>query len=112
MSTEESPFDLREQEEAQRRNEEKQRLAKLQEDEDLRWLMGTVRGRRVMWRLLGISGLFRNPFAGVREQTDFNCGMQAIGQTLIAQIHATCPELYHEMVREQQPSDDANAARK
>lgn len=56
-----------------------------------------------MWRLLGITGVYRNPFAPGRDgTTEFLCGQQAIGQTLITDIHAHCYKRYAEMVREQQ----------
>ena len=96
--------------EEQQREEKRKHLARLQEKEDFRWLMDSKQGRRVVWRLLGIAGIFRNPFSGERGTTDFNCGLQAIGQTLVAEIHEVCPHQYAQMVKEQQSSDDAEPA--
>lgn len=70
------------------------------EDDDFKWLMSDRRGRRYMWRQLGVTGVFRNPFALQREVTDFNCGKQVIGQTMLAEIHRLCPEQYNKMVLE------------
>jgi hypothetical protein len=71
--------------------------------DDFKWLMGHKQGRRFMWRLLGFSGLYRNPFvAGDSGQRDFNCGMQNVGQHMLHEIHALCPENYELMVKEYQ----------
>lgn len=99
--------------EEQQREEKRKFLERLKEKEDFRWLMDSKQGRRFVWRLLGIAGVYRNPFAGVRETTDFNCGLQAMGQTLISEIHEVCPNQYAQMVKEQQDSagnDDAESA--
>lgn len=69
-------------------------------DEDIGWLMESRRGRRIMWRLLSESGVFRNPFAGERGATDFRCGEMNQGQRLLARVHRVAPEQYVLMVAE------------
>lgn len=90
-------------------NAEVERVKQELESNDFRWLMGHREGRRIMWRLLSMTGLFRNPFvpgdAGLR---DFRCGEQNIGQKLWAELHTLCPEMYYKMVREWQSDDRRN----
>lgn len=104
MTLQHDPLDSSAQEAAQAKAEEAKRLQREQEVSDFKWLMAHKQGRRVMWRLLGITGLFRNPhlMGQGASDTSFRCGEQNIGQQLIAEIHGLCPEHYHVMVREQQ----------
>lgn len=98
-------------EEAEQEANRKARLKQQAEDADLVWLMELPQGRRVMWRLLGIAGLYRNPMLGDGDAlTNFRCGKQAVGQELVANVHRLCPGYYFEMVKEQQHSDDAGAS--
>lgn len=69
-------------------------------DEDIGWLMESRRGRRIMWRLLSDSGVFRNPYAGKRDDTDFRCGEMNQGQRLLARVHRVAPQHYVTMVAE------------
>lgn len=104
MSQEYDPHDTHVQDAADAQEEDAKALQRRIEVDDFKWLMSSKQGRRVMWRLLGLAGVFRNPFAGAgsESQTAFNCGLQAMGQTLIGEIHELCPEQYHQMVKEQQ----------
>lgn len=105
-----SPFDLREQAETQEEADKRKRLLQLQDDTDIQWLMEHKQGRRVVWRVLGIAGLYRNPMQGDGDAfTNLRCGMQAVGQTLVADIHRLCPQSYFDMVKEQQGSGNGNA---
>lgn len=87
------------------------RQQRLREESDFKFIMGSKQGRRFMWRLLGITRLFQNPFAGEVGATAFRCGEQNIGQQLLAEIHGLCPERYVEMLKEHQQDDDRNRAR-
>lgn len=102
MSEEFDPRDLNAQEAATRKTDDARRLQRQIEEDDFKELMQHPWGRRLMWRLLGMTGVYRNPFVGSREATDFRCGEQNIGQMLMADIHELCPEMYHVMVKEQQ----------
>lgn len=111
--SESDPFDLRVQAEDKRKADEKARLLRLREEDDLKWLMQHKQGRRFMWRLLGIAGLYRNPMQGDGDAfTNLRCGMQAVGQQMVAEIHGLCPERYFEMVKEQQGSDGRDEAQR
>lgn len=53
-----------------------------------------------MWRLLGMTGLYRNPHIPGTDDALFRCGEQNIGQQLNAEIHLLCPDQYNVMVKE------------
>lgn len=75
------------------------RRAVEQEVEDLKWLTSDKRGRRILWRLLTFTGVFRNPWRGT-SQTDFLCGMMHVGQQYLTDINQHAPERYNQMVTE------------
>lgn len=99
------PLDLRGQERAQEQSEAAQRLSMINEAEDFKWLMGNKRGRRVIWRWLEKTGVFRSSFNHSGSITAFNEGARNIGLMLIAQIHECCPEHYLTMIQEQRKND-------
>jgi hypothetical protein len=99
---EHDPFDEREQAAARASEAEAKRLERNREVDDFKWLMGHRQGRRFMWRLLGMTGLYRNPHIPGTDDVLFRCGEQNIGQRLNAEIHGICPEHYPVMVKEHQ----------
>lgn len=108
MSQDHDPFDLRGQERAKAEQGDKAKLQRHNEAEDMKWLMGSKRGRRIMWRLLEKTRIFRSSFTG-NSETFFNEGMRNVGLMLMAQINETCPEQYTNMVQEQQENGRRNA---
>jgi hypothetical protein len=78
-----------------------QRLAAQQEANDVKWLMSSEQGRRIMWRRLERAGVFRCSFTG-NSTTFFNEGRRDIGLQDIGDIHAHAPEAYALMVAEAQ----------
>ena len=76
------------------------RLQREQEDSDVRWLMGTRRGRRIVWRLLDQSGVFRSSFNHSAMHMAFAEGTRNYGLRLLAQVHELCPDLYPTMMKE------------
>lgn len=95
------PLDLRGQERAKEQSEERNKLAADQEKADMQWLMGSKRGRRIMWRLLERTGVYRSSFTG-NSETFFREGQRNVGLMLMAQIHEVCPDQYAMMLKEQQ----------
>lgn len=102
------PTDLRSQEAANADAELRHKLAKDTEEADVTWLMGTRRGRRIVWRFLDRAGVFRLSFNTNALAMAFNEGSRNEGLRLLAQIHALCPERYPVMVKEQ--NDDTRNA--
>lgn len=69
---------------------------------DFKWLMADARGRRIVWRQLGESGVFASSFHLTAMQMAFNEGKRNDGIKLLAKVHEHCPELYSTMMKEQQ----------
>lgn len=55
---------------------------------DLKAVMATPEGRRLMWRVLGRCGIYSQSFTG-NSSTFFNCGRQDIGLWLTAELTTT-----------------------
>lgn len=104
------PTDIAGNEQAQRDRKKQQRTEHYLAGEDMKWLMGSKRGRRIVWRLLERTGIFRSSFTG-NSETFFREGMRNVGLALMAQINEACPESYMNMVKEQNgPSSDDDAS--
>lgn len=99
MSDDFDPTDIAASEERQAEAKAEQKRIAEQEIEDLKWLLSDKRGRRILWRLLSFTGVFRNPFRGTRE-TDFLCGVMHVGQQYLGDINQHAPERYNQMVTE------------
>jgi len=100
------PTDIRSQDRAKADADKREQLAKETEESDLKWLMSSKRGRRIVWRLLDRAGVFRLSFNTNAMAMAFAEGNRNEGLRLLAQIHALCPELYPVMLK-----DNVNDAR-
>lgn len=104
------PTDIRSQERAESEQGQRNKLAKDTEESDLKWLMGSKRGRRIVWRQLEQAGVFRLSFNTNAMQMAFNEGNRNNGNRLLAVIHTICPELYPVMLNESiEPKDKDDA---
>lgn len=97
---EHDPFDLDAQQAAQQTNEDKAKLARRIEKEDLLWLMSGKRGRRVVRRLMENAGVWRLSFNTNALQMAFNEGTRNEGLALTAKLMSYCPEQYALMITE------------
>lgn len=95
------PFDLRGQEQAKESAAKRDQLARVNEADDFKWLMGSKRGRRIVWRLLDRAGVFRLSFNTNAMHMAFAEGNRNEGLRTLAQVHTHCPELYPVMMKEQ-----------
>lgn len=96
------PFDVNREIAEQDRAVEAGKLKRLIEDTDFEWLMSRKQGRRIVWRLLDLAGVFRLSYAGeATHATAFAEGGRQIGNVLLADIHRLCPQRYQDMVTEQ-----------
>ncbi|MBD1555015.1 hypothetical protein [Pseudomonas typographi] len=86
--------------------EAKQRLAEQRRDDDFQWLMGDLRGRRIVWGWLCESCMFHTTFDTHGGRMSLNEGRRQIGLKLTAEIHRLCPDLYSVMVRENSKQPD------
>lgn len=81
---------------------EKRRLknAQIVEQDDVKWLMNSKRGRRIVWRTLERTGVFRLSFNTNAMQMAFNEGNRNEGNALLTMVNAHAPDLYIEMLKE------------
>ncbi len=94
------PTDLRGQE---RDRDEKETRARLQaevEDADLKWLMNSTKGRRIIWRLLDQAGVYRLSFDANALRMAFNEGNRNYGNKILDLINKGCPQLFAVMLKE------------
>lgn len=97
----EDPTDLAGQRRAQEQEAKTGDLIRQQDADDFKALMATKRGRRFVWRLLEMAGVYRSSFGTNALQMAFTEGNRNTGLFLMAQIHEHCPEAYLTMLREQ-----------
>jgi 3-oxoacyl-(acyl-carrier-protein) synthase len=102
------PTDVRGQESDKREAEAHKRLARKAEIDDLTWLMSSKKGRRIVWRLLDLSGPFRLSFDPNAMKMAFNEGNRNLGNQLLNEVMTHCPEMYPVMVKEQRNDRDGN----
>lgn len=99
--SEPNPFDLAEVEAAEHALNDEAKLERAVEVDDFKFVMEDKRGRRMIWRLLAETGVFRLSFTGQMETTSFREGARNIGLKYMALIHEACPEKYQLMLKEQ-----------
>ncbi len=99
------PIALNEQAEAADSKALRDRMAAERESADIRWLMESEQGRRIVWRFLNRSGVFRSSFSSDALAMAFAEGNRNTGLQLMAQVHELCPDMYPEMVREANARD-------
>ena len=93
------PVDTDRQDAAQ---QDKVLLAKVDERtfaEDIKWLMSSPRGRRIVWRILGITGIYRSSFTG-NSETFFREGGRSIGLQVLGWVNAHAVDRYVAMLQE------------
>lgn len=98
------PSDLTREADAAAEQASGEKLLRQIEKGDIKWLMAHKQGRRIIWRLLGRTGLFQSSFRGDGDSyTTFREGVRSIGLLLLADVNEICPERYLEMLMEQKP---------
>ena len=102
------PLDTRGQERTKAEKEVREKLARENEEADIKWLMGNKRGRRIIWRILDQTGVFRLSFNTNSMAMAFAEGNRNYGNRVLSLIHTQCPELYPTMVKEQQDVRNAD----
>lgn len=94
--------------EAIREEARKAQLAEaVQFADDFKWLMRDRRGRRLVFWLLSVAGVFRSTYVQPKEAAAFMPiamahaeGTKEIGYRLLAVVNKVCPELYAKMMKE------------
>lgn len=76
-------------------------LDAIAEHDEVCWLMVNAKGRRLVWRLLGLAGIYRTTFvSGDALSSAFREGYRAAGIELLNLILKHCPERYPQMQQE------------
>jgi hypothetical protein len=78
--------------------EKEEKNALNQEIDDIRAILASKEGKRVMWRILEYCGLYRNSFAPQAKMTDFNCGVQSVAQWLIDECISANPKATGDLI--------------
>lgn len=94
------PLDLEAQQKAQNETRERAALAAKTEDEDVRWLMSSKRGRRIAHRWLVRAGVWQLSFNTNALTMAFNEGRRNEGLALTAKLMVLCPEHYTTLLKE------------
>ena len=94
------PLDIRAQEELKAQRDTRAKLDQQTEADDVKWLMSSKRGRRIVWRGLERAGVFRTPFNTNAMLMAHACGEKNEGLKTLAQVLEICPERFTEMLSE------------
>ena len=76
--------------------------------EDWRLLLSKQWGRRLVWRILDQTGLYRTSFTG-NSTTFFNEGQRNIGLWLVDEVLSADADQYLSMIKENNKQGDQNA---
>jgi hypothetical protein len=108
MADELDPLDVQERERLEKDRQDRENRNRLQEVEDNKWLASDKRGRRILWRLLEKTGVFRDPFTGEALTTANQCGKKAIGLDYLNQLQFM-PGRFEQMIAENSEHDNQPA---
>lgn len=87
--------DEREVTEATRKERDKQKT----KDEDIRFVLSTVQGRRFFYDYIVFCGVFKTTFTG-NSETFFKEGQRNVGLRLLEDMNRVSPEAYALMMKE------------
>lgn len=73
-----------------------ERLAHRQHD-DMKYMLSTVNGRRVLWRILEKCGVFRSVHHPSGSQVYYNAGQQDVGHFVLTMILDAEPKKFLDM---------------
>lgn len=64
-----------------------QKRERQREIDDIREILKKPEGRRFLWRLWSMAGLFREPFSQNSNQTGYNLGRMSLGRDILADVN-------------------------
>lgn len=99
--SEHDPLDLQGQEKQQTEAHDRIKLAALTEVEDIKWLMQSKRGRRIVHRILTRAGVGQISFNTNALLMAFAEGRRNEGNALLASVLEHCPDRYIDMIKGQ-----------
>ena len=96
-----NPLDLEGQQKSKDDKKFADKIDRQNEESDIKGLMSSKRGRRLVWRLLEQAGVFRSSFNTNAMTMSFSEGNRNYGLQILNLVHTLCPELYPTMIKEQ-----------
>ncbi|HAU5651158.1 TPA: hypothetical protein P7Y94_001722 [Citrobacter freundii] len=87
-------------EELRIQNERKKHDLEQREKDDIKFVMDSEQGRRVIWSILERGKVFSPCFAGDSHLTAFNEGQRNLALALFQRVMAHCPDQYLKMAAE------------
>ncbi|EOC1198851.1 hypothetical protein AAAW50_003050 [Cronobacter sakazakii] len=78
----------------------KQQMREERDADDIRFVMGSEKGRRVVWQMLEKGSVFSTTFSMDPHATAFNEGQRNLALALFQRVMSVCPELYLKMADE------------
>lgn len=90
-----------------RRTEAREKLLARQRDDDLRWFIGSVRGRRMLRAMIADSGYGKHTFMG-NSRDAYEAGRQKFVAGLVEEIKTLTLEQFHVMEIESR-TEETNA---
>lgn len=78
----------------------KQQLLAQRDIDDIKFVMNSEQGRRVIWSILERGKVFSPCFAGDSHLTAFNEGQRNLALALFQRVMAHCPDQYLKMAAE------------
>lgn len=87
-------------EELRAQNDRKQRDLAQREIDDIKFVMDSVQGRRVVWSVLEKGQVFGTCFNVEPHITAFNEGQRNLALVLLQRVMAHCPDQYLKMAAE------------
>jgi hypothetical protein len=89
------------------RNEREKNERRISVD-DMKWLLSSKKGRRILWQLMSWTGVFRLSFNHSGSIMAFNEGARYVGLALMQQVVDADPMAYATMTKEQQDYERNN----
>ena len=83
----------------QEKKNKKLEQRRIRELNDIKKVLSFVEGRRLLWRILGETGLYKSSFTG-NSNTFYLEGKRAIGLFLISEMMESRPEAFAQMQQE------------
>lgn len=94
------PTNLKSEEDREQVREELDLIHDFHEEDDFKWVLSDVRGRRFIWGLLEEAGVYSSSFDGTSEGTIFGEGQRNQGLKILSLIHEVAPDMYAKMIKE------------
>lgn len=85
----------------------KQRDIAARERDDIKHLMDSEQGRRVIWWMLVQGNVFKTTFTGEPYTSVFNEGQRNLALALLTRVMQHCPEQYLKMAAEANEQEQA-----